>query len=292
MQYKKRSLSPDQLLDRLATEKGLVIPDRDVALSALESIGYYRLLIYMRSVQNKDTGNFYPGVTFDYVLDRYNLDRSLRLLTLEAIEKIEVALRAAIVNRLTRKFGPHFHLKPSHFCGIKDFWEFSKKIPDLKNVGTAHYYQNYTMPPSPPIWTLLEALTFGELSILFARLSPKNRKLVSNSFRPYDEALLTNWFRALNYLRNRCAHHNWTWNFPFDIYEPSRGPAALNTVFVPEGQKKYYGRAVVLVALLRTIDSADEWKNKLSDLLTREYPFIRPANLGFPENWIDMDFWR
>jgi abortive infection bacteriophage resistance protein len=100
--YAKPALTPADLLAHLVA-RGLVVPHPIDALHALEYVGYYRLLIYMRPLQVEDPAGvrrFVAGTTFEDVFALYNFDRELRLLCLDAVERIEVALRAAIVSQV------------------------------------------------------------------------------------------------------------------------------------------------------------------------------------------------
>ena len=46
--------------------------------------------------------DFKEGASFDDVIARYDFDRNLRLILFDAIEIIEVALRAKIINHLSQ----------------------------------------------------------------------------------------------------------------------------------------------------------------------------------------------
>jgi abortive infection bacteriophage resistance protein len=120
--FQKPAIDPRKLLKHLK-RRGLLVPDESKALHALEYIGYYRLLIYMRPLQQKDK-TFQPNAAFDNILNLYGFDRKLRLLCLDAIERIEVALRAALINSLAQNYGPHFYLERRFFekrSGFKTF---------------------------------------------------------------------------------------------------------------------------------------------------------------------------
>jgi len=81
--------------------RGLLIPDPARARRYLSVISYYRLSAYTLPFQVGDSEHhFKTGTTFDAVLDLYIFDRRLRLLILDAIERIEVALRARMTNVL------------------------------------------------------------------------------------------------------------------------------------------------------------------------------------------------
>jgi abortive infection bacteriophage resistance protein len=90
----KPALSLDAQIDLLIS-RGLEIPDRDKACHYLRYIGYYRLSGYYLTFQQKtpeaNHHTFKKGVTFGDILDIYIMDRELRLLVMDAIERIEVA---------------------------------------------------------------------------------------------------------------------------------------------------------------------------------------------------------
>ena len=101
--YCKPALTIEQQIDLLVS-RGLTIPDRDKALHYLNYIGYHRLSGYFLTFQQNAPGveshSFKKGVTFKDILDIYIFDRELRLLVMDAIERIEVAFRACISNTI------------------------------------------------------------------------------------------------------------------------------------------------------------------------------------------------
>lgn len=63
-------------------------------------IGYYRLSAYMYPLLRmpKEQHQYKPGTSFSQVMTLYRFDKKLRLFIFNEIEKIEVAVRSAIVN--------------------------------------------------------------------------------------------------------------------------------------------------------------------------------------------------
>ena len=84
----------------LLESRGLIISDEAKAVRYLESIGYYRLSAYMYPFLKapKETHLYKEGTTFRQVLNLYRFDKKLRMLFLNEIEKIEIAIRRAIMN--------------------------------------------------------------------------------------------------------------------------------------------------------------------------------------------------
>lgn len=284
--YTKPALPPAALLAHLQ-RRGLSVGDPIRALGALEHVGYYRLLIYMRPLQQLPAKTFLPGTTFEAVLDLYHFDRELRLLCLDAIERIEVALRAAIVSQVAVTHGPHFYLDPQHFERLDGFVEFFQTATRAKYLGIQHYRDHYGAPDLAPIWTIMEAITFGALSRLYSGLVIRHRKAISGRFG-FDEKILVSWFRSMNMLRNMCAHHNRLWNFHMLVDQPM---AAKRFKMEMIRTDRFYARAVVLIALLAHVAPGSAWKQRLVNLIDRS-PAVPVSAMGFPADWRNRTFWR
>src|ERR1041384_4203577 len=96
-QFTKPALSLDEQLDLLA-KRGLKIEDRAWAKGHLRRIGYYRLSAYGLPLQYNDPARlplhlFKPGSSFGLIIRLYEFDRHLRLMTFDAVERIEIAVR-------------------------------------------------------------------------------------------------------------------------------------------------------------------------------------------------------
>ncbi len=91
--------TPHELVQLLKT-RGMEITDEEKAQHYLSHIGYYRLSAYMYPLLSipKEQHLFKQGVTFGKVMMLYRFDKKLRLLLFNEIEKIEVAVRCAIVS--------------------------------------------------------------------------------------------------------------------------------------------------------------------------------------------------
>lgn len=92
--FDKESISPDEQLSKLRS-RGLIIHDEPRVLRYLSNISYFRLSAYTRPfyISSQVPHHFIPETTFDDILTLYVFDRKLRLLLLDAIERLEVALR-------------------------------------------------------------------------------------------------------------------------------------------------------------------------------------------------------
>lgn len=81
---------------RLLLDRGLICEDTVRLESYLASIGYYRLSAYWLPFEQSPPSDssrnhqFISGTHFEKILTLYIFDRKLRLLVMEAIERIEV----------------------------------------------------------------------------------------------------------------------------------------------------------------------------------------------------------
>ena len=112
-------------------QRGMDIPDAAKAARCLERMGYYRLSGYwypMRKSNMATDGttvveqDFRPGTTFSQVADLYVFDKKLRLLMLDAIERIEIGLKVKIAQILGQR-DPLAYLNTKELHG-----NFSRKI--------------------------------------------------------------------------------------------------------------------------------------------------------------------
>jgi abortive infection bacteriophage resistance protein len=199
---------PDQLVGMRV--RGLAVPDPAEALHYLSHIGYYRLSAYALPFQDRTQAGkpFKPGTTLSQILNLYRFDRELRVLVIDAIERVEVSARAQIVNTMCVSHGPHWFMDPIHFqAGFNHPWFIEKieadfgikidssgnKVPPTRPHSEAfisHYYQKYGDPHLPPFWMVAETLTLGSLSKLYEVIRDNAQR--NAIARPYglNEAVL------------------------------------------------------------------------------------------------------
>ena len=99
----------------LLKQRGLHIHDERRAKYFLESVSFFRLPHYMRPFQIKHDPdhNFEYGIGFRELFELYEFDRRLRLVVMDAIERIEVAVRALTSNHMGSTYGAQYSLSDS-----------------------------------------------------------------------------------------------------------------------------------------------------------------------------------
>ncbi|MDQ7059262.1 MAG: Abi family protein [Ghiorsea sp.] len=299
--YTKPALTISQQID-LLTSRGLAVPDKARAEHYLKYISYYRLSIYARSLQldGSSAHDFQVGTTFDDILKRYTFDRELRLLVLDAIERIEVALRGTIAYEFSMVAGANWYADSSLFKN-SEYFSHAKEMERIgalcnrsKEVFMQHHKKTYdSLPPS---WKLLEAMTVGEIEKLYVNMDVSDKRVrmarskVAQSFG-VSHSLLDSWFRPVCLLRNICAHHGRLWNRKL-IYRPDapRNPHVQWVSHAGGDRQKIYMYLCVVQSLMTRVNPHSIWKNRLISLMEK-YPEIPRTVMGFHDDWQDDDFW-
>jgi abortive infection bacteriophage resistance protein len=297
--FTKPAKSAEDLVT-LLSQRGLVVPDPKKARFYLEYIGYYRLGAYFRTFQIKDdpTHTFNPGTTFDEVLNLYIFDRELRLLVMDAIERIEVSVRCVISNAMCMENGPHWYTDAVHFVPYFDHADFLESI----RAGTGframsnsprrtpflnHYYRKYSTPELPPSWMVIEVMSIGTWSKVFSSLArADDQKRISRRFSIVP-GVFESWLHSLTYLRNVCAHHQLLWCRTFIIHPSTleiRGAYLRVT-------NTFYAQAVLIQRLLEIISPNSGWASRLLALFRRNAQVDITA-MGFPRDWEKDRFWN
>jgi abortive infection bacteriophage resistance protein len=323
MIYAKNALTLDQQADQLIT-RGLVA-DRNELIGRLKVVNYYRLSGYfkpfrMRDAAGRFTDSFIAGTTLEMVWRRYNFDRRLRIILLDGIERIEVAVRTRLVYHFVQAHGPFGHLEEKNLPKFKarpvwrHCWRNLKSLMRLKGLERTDYrlwlakLQNEKSRASDafvkhfaatygdqhnylPLWMACELMTC-ETALQFAYgVDRAVIRLAAADFGFPDEQLLS-WTKAVFTLRNSCAHHARIWNRVFGV-KPSVPGKNKN----PRWHSNP-GFATDRVGLMLTVchfwlgkvSSTTRWKERLFALFD-EYPEIPLDEMGIPANWRNHSLW-
>ena len=281
LKYTGKALTiPEQI--QLLSDRGLVITDEKFANKCLSYVGFYRLYAYAKPLLES-----HSTATFNHIWDLYIFDRKLRILVLDAVERIEVAFRVSISEIMSIHYDPFWYTQASNFANVRWHLEFMEKVIKLaghKNHALIkHYYDSYFHPEFPPSWMMIECLTFGTWSKAFNNLkSRKDKKGIAEKMgQPFKK--LESWIKCLTDTRNLCAHHERLWNHTF-TYSPHNVPHNKNQF------QTFYQQAYIIVEFLKVISPDSDWKNKLKDLFY-EYENLPFQQMGFQNAWQNDPFW-
>jgi abortive infection bacteriophage resistance protein len=282
--YRKPALSLQDQLGKLKM-RGMVFADEGVAIQWLSTISYYRLSAYFYPFKQADE-SFAQGTSFETIRMLYSFDRKLRLLMLDAIERIEIALRTAITYHLSMKLGAFAHCRPEAFqTGFRhtDFME-EVRYAEAQSYETfvRHFRAKYTTERDLPIWMATELLSFGVVSRLLAYLRGDVLKQVARAFNT-TEIFLASWMHSLSYVRNVCAHHGRFWNRRLTV-KPKLPSAKPWFPYIVERNDSVYSVLVVVHHLLKAIAPTEQWANMVVDAFD-QYPEVPLSSVGMPLDW-------
>lgn len=307
--------SYEDQLDVLTT-RGMIVENKQRALNYLERIGYYRLSGYWFPFR-RQTGpacrlskqfkkpskvaeeilrydDFIPGATFQNAVDLYVFDKKLRLAALDALERIEVALRVDISHTLGRE-DRFAYLRPELFHksfsvelgddGVTKHHRWLGKHAGLitrsKEDFIAHNRSQYGLPV--PIWVTCEVWDFGSMSTLYSGMKEDHQDQISQKYGISNGRTFASWLRSLNYLRNVCAHHSRLWNR--NVVERPKLPSDGEFQFVKDfkGKDRLIARPFLLFCitqhLMDKINPTSSWEARTKELLTVDFPNLDHVGL-------------
>lgn len=296
MRYTKPPLTFSQQADLLIS-RGLS-GDREVIISRLRAVSYYRLSGYWHPFKNSDS-SIKPGTDIDKIWRRYVFDRQLRILVMDAIERVEVAIRTDVVYHHTHAHGPFSYSDPRSLPHLSSarHQEFLRRIDQetrrSKEVFVKHFKAQYGDSHEwLPLWMIAEIMTFGGLLTLFRGLDTGIKKEIAVQYDLTDR-ILSSWLRALNAVRNICAHHGRLWNRELG-YKPLIPKSRKHPQWhepVEVRNNRMFGILTILKYMLTGIAPQSNWPGRLDDLL-QKYPDIPQIPMGFPEKWKKCPIWR
>jgi abortive infection bacteriophage resistance protein len=308
---------PDQL--ELLKSRGLDVSDERAALSYLGRIGYYRLSAYWypfrvwtmqqdakgEQITHRRTDQFMPGARFVDAVNLYLFDKKLRLITLDALERIEVALRVDIAYLLgERNTFAHLDAGELHsgFAGkprrdgktAHQVWceRHEQLVARSKEEFVKHYHAKHG--PALPIWVAIEVWDFGTMSQLFAMMKVFDQQRIAAKYGVADWKVFQSWLRSLSYLRNLVAHHSRLWNRNVVDQPKLPRPEAMAWCDAFAGKNDLLAKPFLLLSICRHMvqiicpDTA--WHLRLGEHL-RSFPaqYVTPprsiADMGTPPGW-------
>ncbi len=324
MRYAKPHLTyPEQVA--LMHSRGLDTGPEAEAVSALRRVGYYRLSAYTYvlrqpgdtqtdGVRGERSEQFLNGASLSYAVALHDFDQRLRKSLLDGLQQLEVGFRSALAYQLG-KTHPFGHLdrsfldaracaEPPEKSGgsskVDAYADWRAKYDELQGRSRGedyvkHFLVNYD--GALPIWAATEFMTMGCLVYLLKLLSPTDAKRVAERLQVKNREVLHGWLKALNVLRNDCAHNSRIWNRS-SIYPPKR----INERMVKPSlhhaqttdQDKLYLLVALLAYLLEGVAPKSRWAADFKTTMSKfpEGHGMTPENMmGFPTGWRQLDLW-
>lgn len=283
------------------------VGDPDSAKQWLKTVDYYRLSACWLPFELPPEGKlvrsktFKPKTSFSAVTDLYVFDRRLRVLVLEAIERVEVHVRSRWTYHMSHAHGSHAHLEHLRFSGgfrhVELLFRLARSVEKSEETFIKYFKRKYTEPYSPPLWQATELMTLGELSKWFQ--APKDNSVKSRvgiDLGLPTIGIVESVLQVLSYVRNVCTHHGRLWNREMVKRLPKIKRFAEDLAFVKDSENRDVCENrlyIVLVILLHLVDQQatdSSFRERLKALIDeRSEDELRW--MGFPDDWRKRPIW-
>ena len=313
--YNKPYLPPRKQLDLLKS-RGLQVNHESDAIAALIRNGYYRLSAYwfpFRKIVNRvHTDDFLDHSFFEDALALYRFDKELKIVMMDVIERVEIAVRVQIAlllsprDKLAHKnsvyFNHHFtaSINPKTRCTEHQTWlaRFEAMLKGSSEDFIKHHRTKYGSTASLPLWIAIEVWDFGMTSRLFSGMKGNDQNQIARNLKVVNGDILSSWLRSINYIRNIIAHHGRLWNRSMvDAPKmPTQGDMVAFDVLRQDfdSNKKLYYACCILSHLSESIKPDSNWQKHFVTHINKfpKIPHAHIGNMGFPPGWETHQFWR
>ena len=275
-----------QQIDKLEA-RGLIVRDKAYAESVLRSENYYRLRGYWLTMVKKQgtppDDVFYPGTTFENIVDIYLFDVDLREIILSATSIIETNLKAYISYYHAQKYGPIGYMNYEHFEDVnKHIWMMYELQKDKTARKDELFVQHHKKCKGGifPVWAATELMSFGQVSKFFKNMVREDRNKMSREFysissREYIES----WIQCAVVARNIAAHGGRFYN---RFLSPKiRLPDAL-----AGNESTFWGYAYAIYMLLPE-EKKEAFISDLSRAISA-HKYVLLKHISFPDNWAQI----
>lgn len=281
-----------------------MISDEKKAKDFLSNVNYYRLRGFLYPFYDNSTKTYIEGTEMGAVTKIYEFNSELSSLLSHFLSKVEVALRAHLVEAFILSGDALSYMDASYISNKHDFWmnmsSVSKEINRSSDVFIKHQFDEHD--GLVPVWGAVEVMSFGTLSKIICSLgntkkgnNPQVAKSMfqtitryyqystakNNSILPKPETF-SSWLICAVLIRNICAHNSRLYNRAI-----TKKPEILNAD-VKQNPAKYYGVYEALLALKYIRPSDDDWNTfigELKILISQYASVISLSALNFPEDW-------
>ncbi len=303
----KPFMNYEQQIEKLK-EKNLIISNPDFARNMLIKYSYYSLIGgYKRLFKNPITKNYIDGVTFEEIVAFYHFDEDLRALFLKYILPIERQLKSTLSYYFCEKYGE----KQSAYLDANNFNNVPKNRNGIARLiavlaGASGSPSNYAyinhhnlVYGNVPLWVLMNALTFGNVSAMYQYSLQTIQAQVCKHFEYLNIKQFHQMITVVAKCRNVCAHAERLYSFKTtdDISNtvlhkklniPSKGGQYT------QGKRDLFA---VVIALRYLLDNKDflSFKKSLVLLLNKVEKSCTHLpkdklmqDMGFPDNWKEI----
>lgn len=292
-------------VEKLTNEKQLIVTDTNFAITSLKNISYFGLIGgYKDPFIDVQTHKYINNTTFEDIVALYEFDEELRGLFFKYLCHIEIKLRSSISYYFCQKHGERQeeYLNPNNYStspkSKRGVIKLIKILDNVANKNKDHKYLVYQRNKyhNVPLWVILNAFTFGQISKIFEFLPQKMQGLICQDFGNIKKNDMIKYLKVLTLYRNVCAHNERL--FSHHTYSSIPDTLIHKKLNIPKHHSKYIcgkndlfcvvitfrhllPRADFLVFKKHLMHIFNQYEKKNSNLkLDKLYEYM-----GFPSNW-------
>ena len=242
------------------------------------------------------------NTSFEDIVALYEFDEELRGLFFKYLCHIEIKLRSSISYYFCQKHGERQeeYLNPANYSKTnkKGIIKLIKMLGKMANKNKDHKYLIYQRKKyhNVPLWVILNALTFGQISKMFEFLPQNIQGLICQDFGNIKKNEMIKYLKVLTLYRNVCAHNDRLFSYHISIDIPDT--LIHKKLNIPKKGSKYkYGKNdlfCVVIAFYYLLPQNDflTFKKQLVHIFNQYEK--KNSNLkldklceymGFPSNW-------
>lgn len=281
---------------QILEDRGMDMGDRESAAEILKRLNYYRLSGYWYPFRKLSGGKrldeFFPGTRFCDVVKLYEFDARLRAATFAALAPIELAVRALIGHELGR-IDPCIHHMPSLLgpqARVGDKYSkwldrYQREVEHSREEFVRHHVERYES--RLPVWVAVEVLDWGSLTQLYSFAPRRTQDVVAKTCH-LSAPQLGSWLKALNLVRNVCAHHGRFFNRVHAItpkLPPPSGQERADLDAVRTSWDRTFGQLTLIQYLMGKLEVGNP---RLLPAVLKSFPgnrVVPVTHTGAPANW-------
>jgi abortive infection bacteriophage resistance protein len=219
------------------------------------------------------------------------------MVVMEAIERIEVAIRCDAYSEIVMRHGPFAQCDPANFPNAKpgkhaDMLRRVRSEADRSHEAfVTHFKKKYDEFPDLPLWAAAQIISFGTVLTLINMSASDIRPAIAKRFGLHD-AVFASWLLTLNLVRNICAHHSRLWNRELGlrprIPKAKKWPEWHNPAI--QNHRLFFVLTMLLV-LQRGIAPNSGWRDRVFALFD-SFPTMPLAPMGMNADWRNHPLWK
>ena len=295
-------------IEKLKSEKNLIITDSDFAVEALRNISYYALIGgYEHPFIDIHTRKYTNEARFEDIVALYKFDEELRGLFFKNLCRVERRIRSSISYHFCFYLGEHQeeYLNPNNYNNLSKnkngIAKLIKMLDIMAKQNRDHEYLVYQRNKyhNIPLWVIMNTLTFGQISKMFEFLPQNIQGTVCQDFGNVKKNEMIKYLKVLTLYRNVCAHNERLFSYRTYIDIPDTLLHKKMNIS-KNGSKYIYGKNdlfSIVIAFRYLLSKTDfiQFKKQLLHIFSKYEKQNSNLKLnvlfeymGFPTNWQEI----